>query len=93
VTYVSDFPATTKGMRRILKNDALVASLSQGDAPYEVHAELISDLSTPSGFRWTSANGPPVRIQSGTLAAARIEVAARRPFELVIPLARRYAGL
>jgi HlyD family secretion protein len=93
VTYVSDFPATTKGMRRVLKNDALVGSLSQGDAPYEVHAELIADLSTPSGFRWTSASGPPLRIQSGTLAAARIEVAARRPFELVIPLARRYAGL
>jgi HlyD family secretion protein len=93
VTYVSDFPATSKGMRRILKNDALVASLSQGDAPYEVHAELIADLSTPSGFRWTSASGPPARIQSGTLAAARIEVAARRPLEMVIPLARRYAGL
>ncbi len=93
VTYVSDFPATSKGMRRVLKNDALVGTLSQGDTPYEVHADLIPDPSTPSRYRWTSASGPPMRIQSGTLAQARIEVASRRPMEMVVPFVRRHTGI
>ncbi|HEY5061911.1 MAG TPA: NHLP bacteriocin system secretion protein, partial [Gemmatimonadaceae bacterium] len=79
VTYVSDFPATAKGMQRVLKNDKLAAALSGNDAPYELHADLVLDPSTMSKYKWTSSKGPPLRIQSGTLASANIEVAARRP--------------
>ena len=43
VTYVSDFPATPRGMQRTLKNEQLVQSLARGDAPFEVHAELLLD--------------------------------------------------
>jgi HlyD family secretion protein len=93
VTSVSDFPATIKGMLRVLKNDRLVSSLAGGDAPYEVHAELIPDPSTTSRYRWTSSKGPPQRIESGSLASARIAVARRRPIELVIPFAREHTGL
>lgn len=93
VTYVSDFPATTRGMRRVLKNEKLVAALSGNDAPYEVRAELQLDPATTSGFRWSSSKGPPLTIQSGTLAFGNIEVAARRPIELVMPILRRQAGL
>ncbi len=93
VTYVSDFPATPRGMRRILKNEKLVASLSGGDAPYEIHADLVVDPGTASRYRWSSSQGPPLRIQSGTLAAGNVTVASRRPIEMVIPLFRRYTGL
>jgi HlyD family secretion protein len=93
VTYVSDFPATSKGMRRVLKNERLVAGLSGQDAPYEIHADLVVDPSTASRYRWSSSKGPPVRIQSGTLAAANIIVAEKRPIELVIPLVRKYTGI
>jgi HlyD family secretion protein len=93
VTYVSDFPATSRGMQRVLKNEKLVATLSGQDAPYEVRADLVVDPSTPSRYRWTSSGGPPVRIHSGTLASANIAVAVRRPVEMVIPLVKRYTGL
>jgi HlyD family secretion protein len=93
VTYVSDFPATSRGMRRVLKNEQLVQTLSNGDAPYEVHAELVPDASTPSRYRWTSSDGPPVRVQSGTLAVGNVEVSARRPLEMVIPIFRKYTGI
>jgi HlyD family secretion protein len=93
VTYVSDFPATPKGMRRVLKNDRLVGGLSGQDAPYEVHADLLVDPNTVSQYRWTSSKGPPTRIQSGTLASASVIVDERRPIELVIPLLRKYTGL
>ena len=93
VTYVSDFPATAKGMQRVLKNDKLAAALSGGDAPYEVHADLVPDANTVSKYKWTSSKGPPLRIQSGTLATANVEVAARRPLDMVIPLIRAYTGI
>lgn len=93
VTYVSDFPATSRGMRRVLKNEALMGTLTGGDAPYEVHADLVADRATASRYKWTSGGGPPARIQSGTLATARIEVSARRPVELVIPMIRQQTGL
>src|SRR5215468_3211983 len=93
VTYVSDYPSTSRGMLRILKNDKLLASLVGSDSPYEVHADLVIDEHTFSGYRWSSSQGPPLKIQSGTRAAAYITVASRRPIEMVVPLLREYSGL
>lgn len=93
VTYVSDFPATPRGMRRVLKNDQLVGALAGNSAPYEVHADLIVDPSTVSQFRWSSSQGPPLHIQSGTLAVGNIEIASRRPISMVLPILREYTGL
>lgn len=88
VTYVSDFPATPQGMQRVLKNPTLVQALSGSDAPYEVHADLLPDPVSVSQYRWTSSQGPPMRIQSGTLATAAIVVTRRRPIYMVIPQLR-----
>jgi HlyD family secretion protein len=93
VTYVSDFPATAKGMQRVLKNDRLAGTLAGSDAPYELHADLVFDPRTTSRYKWTSAKGPPVQIQSGTIATGHIEVASRRPIEMVIPLFHEYTGI
>jgi HlyD family secretion protein len=93
VTYVSDYPATTRRMLRTLKNDKLVAALAGADAPYEVHVDLLVDEGTVSGYQWTSSGGPPLKILSGTVAAGQITVAERRPIEMVIPLIRKHTGL
>jgi HlyD family secretion protein len=93
VTYVSDYPATSRGMLRVLKNDKLLASLVGSDSPYEVHADLLVDEHTFSGYRWSSSQGPPLKIHSGTRATAYITVASRRPIEMVVPLVREYTGL
>jgi len=93
VTYVSDFPATARGMQRMLKNEKLVSGLSGSDAPYEIHADLLVSPETMSQYVWSSSQGPSLKIQSGTLATADITVAAKRPIELVIPLIRQYTGL
>ena len=92
VTFVSNFPATPRGMLRVLKNERLVSELSGGGAPYEVHAELSVDPFTESGYRWTSSAGPPTRIESGTTALATVTVAEQRPISKVIPLLRRWTG-
>jgi HlyD family secretion protein len=93
VTYVSDYPATSRGILRVLKNDKLLETLVGGDARYEVHADLAIDEHTVSRYKWSSSEGPPLRIQSGTRAAAYITVATRRPIEMVVPLLRRHTGL
>ena len=93
VTYVSDFPATSQGMMRVLKNTQLVQTLSGGSAPFEVYADLRLDPSTVSGFKWSSSEGPPMAIQTGTVCIASITVDVRRPIELVIPILREWSGI
>jgi HlyD family secretion protein len=93
VTYVSSFPATSRGMQRMLKNERLVAALSGSDAPYEIRADLVPDPETPSQYRWSSSQGPPLKIQSGTLASGKIVVSRRRPIDMVIPWLREHTGL
>jgi HlyD family secretion protein len=92
VTYVSDFPVTPQGMTRVLKNEQLVSTLSGDDAPYEIHVDLLPDPDNVSTYRWTSSEGPPLRIQSGTLASAGIVVERRRPILMVIPQLRRHTA-
>jgi HlyD family secretion protein len=93
VTFVSSYPATPRGMLRVLKNDQLVSALAGSGAPYEVHATLAVDPSTPSRFRWSSSKGPPTQVQSGTLAGAHVIVETQRPISKVIPLLHRWTGI
>lgn len=92
VTFASSFPATPKGMLRVLKNQQLVAGLSGTGAPYEVHAELIVDPETESQYRWTSSGGPPTKIQSGTVAVGYITVKTQKPISRILPVLRQWAG-
>ena len=93
VTYVSDFPTTSRAIQRTLRNPELVAALSRGDAPYEIRADLQLDPATASGYKWSSVSGPPMDILTGTLCGARITVDRRRPVEMVIPLFREQFGV
>jgi biotin carboxyl carrier protein len=85
VTEVSEFPASPQGMMRSLQNEKLVQSLSSEGAPFEIHADLISDSTTASGYRWSSGKGPPMKLQSGTLCTGSIIIEEQRPVNLVIP--------
>ena len=93
VTYVSDFPTTSRAIQRTLRNPELVAALSRGDAPYEIRADLQLDPATVSGYKWSSSSGPPVDILTGTLCGARITIERRRPVEMLIPLFREQFGV
>lgn len=93
VTRVSDFPATSEGMMRTLKNAQLVQALSGGSAPYETYATLQLDPRTVSGYRWSSSKGPDEKIQSGTLCTATITVEKQRPIEMVLPVLKRFTGV
>lgn len=92
VVFVSDYPATTEGMLKTLKNQKLVQELSGEGAPYQIYARL-TPARTPSRYRWSSSQGPPTKVESGTLVDALVSVQEQRPAELVLPALRRWTGV
>lgn len=93
VIRVAQFPSTPQGMMRVLKNNQLVNEWSKQGAPFEIYADLIPDPTTESRYKWSSSQGPPLKIYSGTLCEASIIVRRQRPVSLVIPLLREYTGI
>jgi HlyD family secretion protein len=90
---VSDFPVSPEGMVAVLQNPELVRSFSRTGAPYAARISLVPAPDKPSGYAWSTGAGPPVRISSGTVAAAEITVRERRPVSLILPLLRSGTGI
>jgi HlyD family secretion protein len=93
VTWVAEFPSTSRGMIRLLGNEALVTKLMQQGPPVQVNVALERDPATPTGYRWSSSRGPNLKISSGTLASGDIVVQEDRPVRLIIPKVREATGL
>ena len=93
VTSVSYFPSTPDGMKVVLRNEELVKELSNKGAPIQVTADLYKDSTTKSGYKWSSSQGPPTDIYSGTLAKASIVVERKPPVEFVIPKIKEILGI
>lgn len=92
VRSVSQFPSTREGMAAVLRNDTLIQSFSKDGAPYEVRVDLVAG-DTPSGYAWSSRQGPPLTLRSGTTLASDITVREQAPVTLIIPLLRKATGL
>lgn len=93
VTRVSDYPSTHQGMMALLENERLVEMFSANGPPIAVHAELEVDHYTDSGYKWTSGEGPPTRIEGGTTTVGSVTVEGRTPISLVIPYLKQKLGL
>lgn len=85
VVSVAEYPASFQGMMRTLGNEELVRSLAGGGPVLEVRVDLIPDETTASGYKWTSSQGPPHAINSGTLVAGAITVDRQPPIALLFP--------
>lgn len=92
VVWVAEFPSTTRGMTRLLGNEALVTKLMAEGPPIQVNVALTRDPATPTGYRWSSSRGPSLKISSGTLASGDVVVKEDRPIALVIPTLREKLG-
>ena len=79
-------------MRAILQNSELVHEFAAGGPPYAARVRLLPAAGAPGRFLWSSGEGPPIVITSGTLAAASVTVKEERPIALVIPLFREMTG-
>jgi HlyD family secretion protein len=56
-------------------------------------AALKSSASNPSRYEWSTRDGPPFTLQSGTSCSASITLSEQRPIELVIPVLRKLIGM
>jgi HlyD family secretion protein len=93
VTAISDFPVTAQGMTAVLQNPQLVERFSAQGAPYAARVALTADARTPSGYVWAAGGGPPIKLSSGTTAAAEVTVRTQAPITLVLPMLRQRTGI
>lgn len=93
VTRVSDYPASSQGMMRVLGSESLVRSLTGMGPVIRINVDLVPSSKTTSGFRWSSPAGPPIIIQSGTVCTAKIIERKQKPISLVIPAIRKFLDI
>jgi HlyD family secretion protein len=93
VKSVSDYPMSSEALLRVLRNEKLVDTLTGKSAPIEISVKLLPDVTTPSGFKWSSSVGPPNPVFSGTPCAATVSVERKTPISYVIPLFRKAMGV
>jgi HlyD family secretion protein len=93
VEKVAQGPANPDAMTRLLRNQTLIQQFTAAGGVYEVRVKPLTDPSTPSGFKWTSESGPPLKFDSGTLLRVQVPVVEKRPITLVIPTLRGWLGI
>ncbi len=85
VLRVSELPASREALLRRLRNAVLVDDILKNGAPVEIEVTLQPDESTPSGYAWTSGQGPDIRLDPGTLAHTRVVVERVHLISLLFP--------
>ncbi|MCC6133889.1 MAG: NHLP bacteriocin system secretion protein [Candidatus Contendobacter sp.] len=85
VVRIAELPASREGLLRRLKNAVLVEEILKAGTPFEVEVELQRDATTPSGYAWTSGEGPDIRIEPGTLARTEVVVERIHLISLIFP--------
>ncbi len=93
VSEVSAFPVSTDSVAAVVGNSEVASQLTQSQPRIQVYTRLTVDDRTPSGYQWTSGNGPELAITSGTTAQVRTTVTHIRPISYVIPVLRNWAGV
>ena len=93
VTSVEEYVASDEQLQNVFANDSIVQEIRQGLGPViRVGIEMETDAATPSGFRWSTSRGYPVRLTAGTEISVEVVVEERRPISYVIPWLRRQLG-
>jgi len=85
VAATSDVPITPERLRRILRNDDLVRKLTADGAPFLTTIEMKRNPASPSGYAWTSSQGPHSPLTIGTLTQGDVEVERVSLLGLVVP--------
>jgi HlyD family secretion protein len=94
VREISPVPTGESAMMAVLKDKQMVEKfIQQIGLPRRATIELITNDATPSGFDWTSSEGPGVTISPGTLCSGTVTVETQRPISLVIPTIKKKLNL
>lgn len=84
VVSVSDLPVTAREVAAQTGSELLAQRMTD-QIVLEVRVDLIPSDHTMSGYAWTSKDGPPIILESGTLVQGWVITRAMRPIDLVFP--------
>lgn len=90
VESISDYPVSPQEIQATLKNETIVRTLTQRDAPYKAVVKLSYK---DNKLIWTSSNGPGFPITEGTFVKTTIHVKQQRPITLILPGLKSIMGL
>jgi hypothetical protein len=87
VESVAPFPASSSRIDLVTADPQMTQSIlaQTGTGPIEITIHLTEDPTTPSGYAWSSSNGPDIEITSGMVAQAEIVIEEQAPISLVFP--------
>jgi HlyD family secretion protein len=88
-----DFAASDAYVMSRMRNEAITKKLTGQGTVVEVRASLRPKAVTPSGFEWSTSEGPPFKIGGGTLVSINIVVTRKAPITMVMPFLRKTFGV
>ena len=84
VTAVSAYPLTEEGLAGLVGGELAASRFHDGAAPRLVTVDLVADPASASGYAWSTARTPPIRLASQTTVTASIQLRTQTPFDLVL---------
>ncbi|MEV5427829.1 HlyD family efflux transporter periplasmic adaptor subunit [Streptomyces sp. NPDC052701] len=85
VKSVDRSPQSARQIAAFLGDAQLGRQFTEEGRPVAVTVELDRSSATKSGYRWSSADGPPYELTSMTLATGSIRLADQRPVDWLLP--------
>jgi multidrug efflux pump subunit AcrA (membrane-fusion protein) len=85
VSRVEEYVTTAEEMKNALGDDSLVKSYAEKGPVVQVVCSLNPDLSTKSGYEWSSKKGASVELKPGTPVTADIVTEKKAPITMLIP--------
>jgi HlyD family secretion protein len=89
VTDVSGYPVSSRHIMETVLNEGYTDTFSKIGVPLEIKADLIPDVKTFSGYRWSSSTGPDLKLTSGLLCTGSVTVSDQHPIQLIIPYIKK----
>ncbi|MEU6980765.1 MULTISPECIES: HlyD family efflux transporter periplasmic adaptor subunit [unclassified Streptomyces] len=85
VTAVGRAPQTKAQIGGFLGDDQLAAAFTRQGNPIAVLVTLDRSPDTASGYAWSSADGPPYAVESGTPVSGSVHLSSQRPVDWLLP--------
>jgi HlyD family secretion protein len=95
VTNISSFPISKESATSVIGNSEVLEGLvsQKQDGLIQADSNLILNSDTFSGYKWSSSQGPNLKISSGTTTTVRVKVEERAPITFVLPILRSVSGI
>lgn len=91
---ISSFPVTTQDITALVGNEEIAANLAgKGEGRVQAFVQLHEDQTTVSGYKWSSSDGPPLKLSSGTTTVVQVKVGETAPISYIIPMLRSWSGI